>query len=184
MPVYRLGDLPFFLTGEILMQPKNDTSVEDILKLVNNRVFVKSQTKYNTYVLETEDWDKLLGYSNLIYESGLVEYCHPNFIAPREKFQINDPKYSEQYYLNNTGQLGGTSGIDINAPEAWGITTGSCPITVAVIDDGVEDHEDLGERVMWALPLNSHRRIRILKVARIKMIPLTVMLDMASVVPE
>ena len=99
-------------------------------------------------MLETEDWDKLLEYSDLIYESGLVKYCHPNFIAPREKFQISDPKYSEQYYFNNTGQFGGTSGIDINAPEAWGITTGSCPITVAVIDDGVEDHEDLNGRVL------------------------------------
>ncbi len=148
MPVYHLGDLPLFLTGEILMQPKNNASVEDILKLANNKVSIKNRTKYNTYILETEDWDKLLEYSNLIYESGLVEYCHPNFIAPREKHQINDPKYSEQYYLNNTGQLGGTSGIDINAPEAWGITTGSCPITVAVIDDGVEDHEDLNGRVL------------------------------------
>lgn len=148
MPVYQLGDLPLFLTGEILMLPKNNASVEDILKLANNKVSIKKRTKYNTYVLETEDWDNLLEYSNLIYESGLVEYCHPNFIAPREKHQVNDPKYSEQYYLNNTGQLGGTSGIDINAPEAWGITTGSCPITVAVIDDGVEDHEDLNGRVL------------------------------------
>jgi subtilisin family serine protease len=148
MPVYQLGDLPFFLTGEILMQPKHNTSVEDILKLVNNRVFVKNRTKYNTFVLETEDWDKLFDYSNLIYESGLVGYCHPNFIAPRIKHQINDPKYIEQYYLNNTGQFGGTAGIDINAPEAWGIITVNSPITVAVIDDGVEAHEDLGDRVL------------------------------------
>lgn len=50
--------------------------------------------------------------------------------------------------MNNTGQFGGTYGIDIDAPEAWGITEGSCPVTVAVIDDGVEDHEDLGNRVL------------------------------------
>jgi len=147
VPVYQFGGLPFFLTGEILMQPKNNVSVENIFKLVNNRVSVKNRTKYNTYVLETEDWDKLLEYSNLIYESGLVKYCHPNFIAPREKYQI-DPKYSEQYYLHNKGQFGGSVGIDINAPEAWGITIGGCPITVAVIDDGVEDHEDLNGRVL------------------------------------
>lgn len=122
MPVYQLGDLPFFLTGEILVQPKTNISIDDIIKVVNNKVSVKNRTKYNTYVLETEDWEKILQYSNFIYESGLVEYCHPNFIAPREKSQINDPKYSEQYYLNNTGQFGGTYGIDINAPEAWGIT--------------------------------------------------------------
>lgn len=148
MPVYQFGKLPFILTGEILMQTKNNTSVEEILKLVNNNVFVKKKAKYNTYILQTEYWDKLLEYSNLIYESGMVEYCHPNFIAPMEKYQINDPLYSEQYYLNNTGQFGGTIGIDINAPEAWSITTGSCPVRVAVIDDGVEDHEDMDGRVL------------------------------------
>ena len=148
MPTYQLKDLPIYLTGEILMQPKNSTSVEDILKLVNYKVSVKTRTKYNTYVLGLDDWDKLFEYSNLIYESGLVKYCHPNFIAPREKHQINDPQYDEQYYLNNTGQFGGTPGIDINAPEAWGIMTSNCPITVAVIDDGVENHEDLNGRVL------------------------------------
>lgn len=48
MPVYQSGDLPFFLTGEILMQPKNNVSAKDILKLVNNKVSIKNRTKYNT----------------------------------------------------------------------------------------------------------------------------------------
>ncbi|HPB04785.1 MAG TPA: S8 family serine peptidase, partial [Prolixibacteraceae bacterium] len=148
MPAFQAGEYPIYPTGEILMQPQKGTSVDDIIKLANNRVHVKSKTKYNTYVLETDGWEELFELSNLIYESGLVEYCHPNFIAPREKHQINDPKYSEQYYLNNTGQFGGTAGIDINAPEAWRITTGNCPVTVAVIDDGVESHEDLNGRVL------------------------------------
>ena len=77
----------------------------------------------------------------------MVEYCHPNFIAPRKLHQVNDPNYPDQYYLNNTGQFGGTAGIDINAPEAWNISTG-CSVTVAVIDDGVEAHEDMGSRVL------------------------------------
>lgn len=147
MPVYHLGKLPILLTGQILLKPRKDIPIEDVLKITNNRLHILTKTKCNTYVTETDDWDKLLEYSNLIYKSGLVEYCHPNFIAHREKHQINDPKYSEQYYLNNTGQFGGTSGIDINAPEAWSITTGSCPIVVAVIDDGVENHEDINDRV-------------------------------------
>lgn len=50
--------------------------------------------------------------------------------------------------MNNTGQYGGTSGIDINAPEAWDITTGCNNIRIAVLDDGVEDHDDLDGRVL------------------------------------
>jgi hypothetical protein len=148
MPTYELGETPFYLTGEILLQPKQGKNIDEILKSINNRATLIKQTPYNTFVLATDDWDKLFDYANKIYESGMVEYCHPNFIAPRERYQINDPKYTEQYYLNNTGQFGGTAGIDINAPEAWAITTGLCMIRVAVIDDGVENHDDLNGRVL------------------------------------
>lgn len=147
MPSYQLGNLPFYLTGEILLQPKADISIERILKLIDNRAEITRHTKYNTFVLETDDWIKILNYSNKIYESGLAEYCHPNFIAPVELSQT-DPLYQYQYYLNNTGQYGGTVGIDINAPEAWNITTGLCNVKVAVIDDGVENHDDFDGRVL------------------------------------
>lgn len=42
MPVYQLGDLPFFLTGEILVHPKANISIDDIIKVVNNKVAVKT----------------------------------------------------------------------------------------------------------------------------------------------
>ena len=146
MPAYEFGNLPFYLTGEILLQPKLGISIAKILEFIDNKAKVKRKTKYNTFILETRHWDKLMEYSNRIYESGLVIYCHPNFIAPIEV--TTDPLYGDQYYLNNTGQFGGTAGIDINAPEAWNITTGSSDIRVAVIDNGVEDHEELTGRVL------------------------------------
>jgi len=146
MPAYEFGNFPFYLTGEILLQPKSGISIVKILEFVDNEATVKSKTKYNTFVLETGYWNELMEYSNRIYESGLVTYCHPNFIAPIKK--TIDPLYNAQYYLNNTGQFGGTAGIDINAPEAWNFTKGSSSICVAVIDDGVEDHEELTGRVL------------------------------------
>ena len=61
----------------------------------------------------------------------------------------NDPRYSEQWGLHNTGQNGGTPDADIDAPEAWGITTGSSEIVVAVIDSGIDyNHLDLKAN-MW-----------------------------------
>ena len=77
----------------------------------------------------------------------MVDFCHPDFILSITKF-LNDPIYREQYYLNNTAQLGGTWNIDINAPEAWSMTKGSSSIKVAVIDQGVAGHEDLGDRLL------------------------------------
>jgi len=56
MPACQAGEFTIYPTGEILMQPQKNTSVDDIIKLANNRVHVKSKTKYNTYVLETDGW--------------------------------------------------------------------------------------------------------------------------------
>src|SRR5258706_5561100 len=36
----------------------------------------------------------------------------------------NDTMFASQWNMNNTGQTGGTPDADIDAPEAWGITTG------------------------------------------------------------
>jgi subtilisin family serine protease len=61
----------------------------------------------------------------------------------------NDEYFSEQWHLNNTGQIclygtGGTPNADMNAPEAWQITTGDPNIIVAVVDSGVDtNHPDL-----------------------------------------
>ena len=60
----------------------------------------------------------------------------------------NDPQYSKLYGLNNTGQTGGNADADIDAPEAWNVTTGSPNVTVAVIDTGVDfSHPDLAAAV-------------------------------------
>ena len=56
----------------------------------------------------------------------------------------NDPYFSLQWHLHNTGQSGGTPGADIRAPEAWEITTGDPNVMIAVLDCGVDlDHPDL-----------------------------------------
>ena len=147
MPAYSFGNSPFYLTGEILLEPKEGIAIEKILNLIDKKTSIIRHSKYNYYVLESKDWKNILNHSNEIYESGLVKYCHPNFIAPVKR-SADDPLYSDQYYLHNTGQFGGTSGIDINAPGAWNITTGLSPVKIAIIDDGIENHEDFDGRVL------------------------------------
>ncbi len=75
-----------------------------------------------------------------------VDWCEPEFLS---NYRIYNTLYPQQYYLNNTGQNGGTAGIDINVEPAWNITNGNSNITVAVIDVGVDrNHEDMGNRVL------------------------------------
>ncbi|HIL97803.1 MAG TPA: LEPR-XLL domain-containing protein, partial [Pseudomonadales bacterium] len=64
----------------------------------------------------------------------------------------NDPKLELQFGLHNTDQAGGLADADIDAPEAWDITTGSRDVVVAVIDSGVDyTHPDLAANI-WTNP--------------------------------
>jgi subtilisin family serine protease len=77
----------------------------------------------------------------------LVEYAEPNYLG-----QIfvtpNDTNFALQYALHNTGQTGGSSDSDIDAPEAWDVSTGSNSIKIAILDTGVDwDHLDLESKI-------------------------------------
>lgn len=102
--------------------------------------------------------------------SPFVAYAEPNYIirltlpeppVPPGPEQVgalavsgapNDPRFSEQWALANTGQTGGTAGADIDALSAWAMKTGSDSIVVAVIDTGVDyTHPDLAANI-WTNP--------------------------------
>ena len=80
--------------------------------------------------------------------SRLVEYAEPNFIL-RTQATPNDPLFPDEYGLNNTGQTGGTSDADIDAPEGWDAAgLGGFPaaggVKVGIVDTGIDQtHPDL-----------------------------------------
>ncbi|MDR2968478.1 MAG: S8 family serine peptidase [Tannerellaceae bacterium] len=78
-----------------------------------------------------------------LYESGVVTCAEPSCFM-EIKHGAGNAHYLNQWGLKNTGQSGATSGIDINAEQAWAITRGSSGIKIAVIDEGVDlTHPDL-----------------------------------------
>jgi len=69
----------------------------------------------------------------------------------------NDEYFPMQWHLHNTGQSGGTRDADINAPEAWEITTGDPNTVVAVIDFGVDsNHPDLVNNLVPGYDFDEH----------------------------
>jgi len=63
----------------------------------------------------------------------------------------NDPDFFRQWGLNNDGTgTGCTDDADIDAPQAWQIETGEIadPVTVAVVDSGVNPHPEFAARLV------------------------------------
>ena len=77
-------------------------------------------------------------------ENGIIEAAYPlveNDMQPR--WVPNDPKFSDQWHLQNTGQTGGTSGEDVNITGAWNSYKGT-GIVIGIVDDGLDwTHPDL-----------------------------------------
>jgi len=80
-----------------------------------------------------------------------IKYAEFNYIVNIDKIP-NDPQYDQLWGLNNVGITGGTIDADIDAPEAWDISTGSSSIIIAVIDTGIDyNHVDLASNI-WNNP--------------------------------
>lgn len=109
---------------------------------------------------------------NALHQEPLVRYAKPNFevfmphpgfppvshhlqcapstttTGPSDGSPPVDPHFVKQWYLDNDGSFGRKKHADINAVNAWSITTGSASVIVAILDEGVETtHEDLPELV-------------------------------------
>ena len=69
-----------------------------------------------------------------------------SYVGGFEPFYMpSDGMVSSQWHLKNTGQTGGTPGIDINVTAVWDDYTGA-GVTVGVFDDGVDyTHADLND---------------------------------------
>ena len=72
-----------------------------------------------------------------------VLYAEPDYRVQAD-VTPNDPLFSLQWALNNTGQNLGTPGDDIHAIAAWNITTGSSDVVIGTLDSGIDyTHPDL-----------------------------------------
>lgn len=84
-------------------------------------------------------------------------YVPPHYEPTADELLPNDPDLWKAWGLLNYAQrdparVVGTAGVDIDAPKAWKIGTGSKNVIVASIDTGVDyTHEDLVEN-MWMNP--------------------------------
>ena len=139
---------PIHMRNAIALRWKDEVSESEKTDLINQFGLIPERI---TSIFSTYKVNNPILISQMVYETGKVEYCHPSLLvsAKPTQFLPNDTYFGEQFYLHNTGQMVndgkfGAADADIDAPEAWDITTGAPNITIAVIDDGVSsDHPDI-----------------------------------------
>ncbi|HET6243812.1 MAG: S8 family serine peptidase [Bacteroidetes bacterium] len=136
------------LTDEFILKIKTESSFEQLQNLVKEKgctIIKENEFVQNQFLISVSKSSSLnsLQLANLFYETGLFEFAEPDFF--RENiFHSNDPLFSNQWTLKNTGQNGGNAGADINIEQAWSISQGRPEVLIAVVDQGVQlTHPDL-----------------------------------------
>jgi subtilisin family serine protease len=105
-----------------------------------------------TFVLQFDESEDLGAILDNLRANEAVEYAELNAKIETGSVIPNDPGFAQQWGLRNPGlSVGGypaNLGADINATQAWEITTGSADVLVAVTDTGVDiTHPDLAPNI-------------------------------------
>ncbi|MCM8531962.1 MAG: S8 family serine peptidase, partial [Lentisphaeraceae bacterium] len=111
-----------------------DEFVENEVSEVGENIFLVS---LNETTLDSVDDAISEKAGNPVYQ-----FVEPNYLKSIGSTIPNDSNFSSLWGMNNSND------IDIDAPEAWQIQTGSDEITVGVIDTGVSyTHPDLSDNI-------------------------------------
>ncbi len=148
-----------YIEGDLIVLFKDQTDIGSFVRNYENiSLTVKEQMipGMNIYLFQydvkkSQPVDALMS----VMRSDKVAIAQFNHII-HERVTPNDTRFAEQWDKNNTGQTGGTPDADIDAPEAWELTTGGTTvlgdtIVVAIVDGGQQiDHQDLTTWRNWA----------------------------------
>jgi len=146
-------DRPQFAPEEVLVKFKPATSVRQIQAFGSS--FQTLEVRYfdfiDVYHLKLPAGASVEATLEAMRQDRRVEYVEPNGLYYLDVVP-NDSSFGDLWGLHNTGQDGGTPDADIDAPEAWEISTGSPDVVIAIIDSGLDmDHQDIASN-LWTNP--------------------------------
>jgi subtilisin family serine protease len=150
-------DLAFDPTS-ILVKFNDGTKEADValaLGVIGGQVIETWELVPGLYHVAVGDVDDALAKLNIINDAAkTIEYAEPDLLY-KIYATPNDPLFSLQWGLNNTGQTvngdPGTANADMDGPEAWDFVTGG-NFVVGMADSGIRrTHEDLSANI-WTNP--------------------------------
>ncbi len=145
-----------YIEGDIIVMFKNPVDVNDFINNYNGIGLTLKETlvkDMNIYLFQfdiskSQSVDALMS----VMRNDKVEIAQFNH---RFKERVlpplfpTDTRFTDQWDKHNTGQTGGTPDADIDAPEAWEVSTGGVTalgdtIVLAIVDGGQQtNHQDL-----------------------------------------
>ncbi len=149
---------PAFVPGELLVKFRSDVrkqaaaDYQEWFNISTRRTFAINGYQHVKLPAGVDIEEAL----ELYLEDPDVEHAEPNYLIFADVKIPTDTDFNKLWGLNNTGQnvggINGTPDADIDAPEAWDVTTGSSDVIVAVVDSGVDiNHPDLQANI-WTNP--------------------------------
>lgn len=145
------GQTPAHIAGELLVQMKEDTDFSHWLTGWNRSHPVAEQLRIVKQVSRPVNIWLVSFDENQTTSQRLISVMNdnPQVSAVQRNHSItlravpDDALFLDQWQYQNTGQSGGTVGADIDAVEAWDVTTGGTTLTgdtivVAVLDNGID----------------------------------------------
>lgn len=139
--------------GRILVRMHDQENISALMETASSIGALLVQTFDIVPGLALFEYDARIDIHDAIFafsSNNAVHYAEPDYYY-YAAIQ-NDPRYPEQWALENTGQTGGTADADINAQSMWAIEDGDAAVVIGVIDTGVDyNHPDLNAN-MWRNP--------------------------------
>ncbi|KYK24026.1 hypothetical protein AYK24_06840 [Thermoplasmatales archaeon SG8-52-4] len=139
-----------FRDEEIVNSPSIRALNNEYQVISIEKVFKKAENTRldNIYVFHVPKDENILSIIEDYSSNQDVLYAEPNCIVGVLPVVPDDERFFQQWALNNSGQFGGISDCDIDAPEAWDTEKGESDIIIASVDSGVDyGHEDIASNI-------------------------------------
>ncbi len=156
-----LGQSPECVTDELILMLAHNDSPDELIQglseeytLVHQRV-LSPQLNIHLFKLSNIRQESLESACLRLMAKEEIKIAQTNhYLTTHRSVNLfpNDTLFQRQWNLHNTGQTSGTPDADVDAPEAWEITTGGISshgdtLVVAVIDEGFNlAHPDINWR--------------------------------------
>ena len=142
------------LSNSIFVKPCEGETIENVIRKsglsgkIRKQELILPASGISLLTLDSKMKD-MLSVCRKVYETGTVDFVEPNFFR---EVMLGNTYWPQQWTFKNTGQQGGTPGIDINIEPAWRITKGNSNIKTAIVDNGVDlTHPDLEANLLKSL---------------------------------